>query len=126
MVKVLIVEDDIAMQQIFSEVLRIDGHTILCSGDGEDAIKQLNTHLPDVLLLDINLPKLSGYDLIHYIHDAGVYHHMKTIIVTASNNFVNSPEADMVDIVMLKPISMPQLRKMVSRLTGIKLTQIFD
>ena len=120
MVKILIVEDDRAMQQIFSEVLRIDGHTVICSGDGEDAIKQLSNHLPDVLLLDMNLPKLSGYDILNYIHQAEVYLHMKIIIVTANNNIMNSPEADLADIVMLKPISMPQLRSMVSRLTGIE------
>ena len=120
MVKILIVEDDLAMQQIFSEVLRIDGHQVLCASDGDKAIKQLNTHMPDVLLLDMNLPKISGYEIIHYIHEAGVYQHMKVIIVTANNSIVNSPEGDMADIVMLKPISMPQLRKMVSRLTGVE------
>ncbi len=120
MCNILIVEDDRAMQQIFTEVLKIDGHHTLSALDGEKAIELLSSHQPDILILDMYLPKLSGYDILRYIQESGMYDHMKIIIVTANNNIMSCDEAELVDVVMLKPISMPQLRQMVGRLVSVK------
>lgn len=116
MTKILITEDDRAMQHIFIEILKIDGYDTMTAGDGEKAIELLHSYRPDILMLDLYLPKLSGYAVIEHIKLSGIYNDMKTIIVTANNNVLNRPEAEWADIVMLKPISMTHLRQIMKRL----------
>lgn len=116
MFKILIVEDDRAMQHIFTEILKIDGYHTMSACDGEKAIELLSSYRPDVILLDLYLPKMTGYEVLAHIQASGMYEETKIIIVTANNNIMNRPEADLADIVMLKPINMMHLRQIVKRL----------
>lgn len=57
---VLLVEDDLQQCNLFAEILRLNGLSVVEANDGYDAIDQAQTHAPDVVVLDLNLPGLSG------------------------------------------------------------------
>jgi CheY-like chemotaxis protein len=60
---ILVVEDYLDSQEITCELLRLIGHTVQGVGNAEDALAYLDGNAVDVLLTDINLPKMSGLEL---------------------------------------------------------------
>lgn len=59
-VRVLLVEDDVALAQMYRAKLEEDGYTVQVAGDGEEALAALASDLPDLVFLDIRLPKMDG------------------------------------------------------------------
>jgi two-component system, OmpR family, phosphate regulon response regulator PhoB len=59
-VRVLLVEDDVALAQMYRAKLEEDGYTVRVAGDGEEALVALADDLPDLVFLDIRLPKMDG------------------------------------------------------------------
>jgi CheY-like chemotaxis protein len=57
---VLIVEDDIDARRMFRSALSVAGYRVLEAGDGLDALRLLETQLPNLVVLDIGLPLISG------------------------------------------------------------------
>jgi chemosensory pili system protein ChpA (sensor histidine kinase/response regulator) len=64
MKKILIVDDDATGRQLFAEVLSTLGVEILEAESGEEALKQAIQFAPDIILLDVNLPKLGGFEVV--------------------------------------------------------------
>jgi DNA-binding response OmpR family regulator len=61
---VLIVEDDTATREFISELLKGQGYTIVIAADGEQARARIADSLPALVILDLQLPKVSGFDLL--------------------------------------------------------------
>lgn len=67
--KVLIVEDDDAIREALREAITTDGHTAVCAADGGQAVRLFGEGGFDLVLLDIMLPVLSGYDVCRKIRE---------------------------------------------------------
>ncbi len=67
MLKVLIVDDDPTIRKLISEVLTRQGFQVLTASDGIDAMLILKQEKPNLLVLDIMMPELNGYDVCHHI-----------------------------------------------------------
>ena len=63
-VRVLFVEDDPAVAQMYKLKLELDGYQVEVAGDGEVALHMARTKPPDIIFLDIRLPKLGGLDVL--------------------------------------------------------------
>ena len=62
--KVLVVEDNTSLRQTLSEFLEADGFSVITASDGEEAITLAQNNSPDIMLLDIILPKKNGFEVI--------------------------------------------------------------
>jgi len=65
--KILIVDDDKDMQDILSSLINTEGYEAITAGDGRKALKEIRTHSPDLVLLDIRLPEMDGMDVLKEI-----------------------------------------------------------
>lgn len=63
MTKVLVVDDEISISSAVAYALRREGYTVETAGDGQEALELVETFNPDVMVLDVMMPKLSGYDV---------------------------------------------------------------
>jgi DNA-binding NtrC family response regulator len=74
MADLLIVDDDLDMADLLAEVLRADGHEVRVAGDGAEGLRLIQTKTPDLVLLDVEMPILTGPDLAHalLVHDLGL------------------------------------------------------
>lgn len=61
---ILIVEDDLFLRKILTTKFTQDGFGVRFSGDGEEALKAIQEKVPDIILLDLILPKLSGFEVL--------------------------------------------------------------
>lgn len=66
-ITLLVVDDEELVRWSLEQDLEEAGYKILSAGDGEEALKLIQTHEPDMVLLDINLPGMSGFDVLHAI-----------------------------------------------------------
>jgi len=62
--RVLLVEDDIVHAEAATKVLRPFGHEIVHLGDGEKAVRFLKSQMADLVILDWQLPKMSGFEVL--------------------------------------------------------------
>jgi CheY-like chemotaxis protein len=65
--RVLVVDDNADSAESLALLLEMSGHRVFTAHDGEAAIHAADTHRPDVVLLDIGLPKMNGHDVCRYI-----------------------------------------------------------
>jgi DNA-binding response OmpR family regulator len=62
MAKIMIVEDDRNLQSIYGDRLTAEGHTIITANDGEEALAVAVKEKPDLIISDVMMPKISGFD----------------------------------------------------------------
>ena len=81
MAKILVVEDEKPISRLIEISLTGIGHICAAAFDGDDAIAKIDEESPDLILLDIMLPKLDGFELLQYIKPLNI----PTIMITAKN-----------------------------------------
>lgn len=62
MAKILIADDERDIRDLVAFTLRFAGHEVIATSNGEEALQVAQTNLPDLILLDVRMPRLSGYD----------------------------------------------------------------
>jgi DNA-binding response OmpR family regulator len=107
--KILIVEDDPVILKGLAESLAFEGYEVLTAEDGKAGYRACETHKPDILVLDLTLPKISGLDLCRRLRQEGM---QKPILMLTAR----SSETDRVvgldlgaDDYVTKPFSLPEL-----------------
>ena len=114
---VILVEDDFELGKLFQEVLEMGGLKVEWIQDGRLALQRLANVTPEILVLDLHLPEVSGMDILQFIRQDERFAYMRIAVVTADGLRAQMIE-DQVDLVMLKPVGMNQLLGLVKRLTG--------
>jgi CheY-like chemotaxis protein len=87
--RILIIEDSKATSVVLKEVLESEGHTILLAGDGVAGIALVRREKPDLVLLDLLLPKLNGYEVCNTIKRDNATRHIPVLIIST----MDSPES---------------------------------
>ena len=79
---ILLVEDEPLLANLLKQRLEKDGYTMLSAGDGEEALSVLKANHPDLILLDIILPKMSGFELMEKLKDNPAYGSSPIVIIS--------------------------------------------
>jgi two-component system phosphate regulon response regulator PhoB len=82
---VLVVEDDRALRELYRTVLREAGYEVGAVEDGTDALHRIEHWTPDVVVLDLALPRLDGRDLRHELRARPETRDVPVIVVTATD-----------------------------------------
>jgi len=80
---VLIVEDNELNMKLFRDLLEAHGYATLQTRNGIEALSLAREHLPDLILMDIQLPEVSGLDVTKWLKDDEALRHIPVIAVTA-------------------------------------------
>ena len=83
--KILIAEDDILLRDIWQQKIAKEGFEVITAADGEEALDIINKEKPDLLLLDIVMPKLDGFDVLKAIRGHSDEKIKKMTIIVLSN-----------------------------------------
>jgi two-component system response regulator MprA len=109
---VLIVEDDQELRRLYRSMLVFAGFAVREAGDGLDALRWIDSDPPDLVLLDLSLPFISGQTVRQEIAAHAQTRSIPIVVVTGST----APLDDLqVDCVLRKPVSADRLIEVVHR-----------
>lgn len=90
-IKILIVDDEVEIQKILSKILVREGYVVQTAGDGLEALKIIRKMKPDIILLDIMMPKLDGIETLKRIK--ALSRDMIVMMITAYGGIKTAREA---------------------------------
>ena len=112
----LIVEDDVDTAEFFAQVLTAANFETEIAYDSKTARQQLNDSTPVLVLLDLYLPDGSGWDIVRLLRSDDRLKEARIIVATGEGSATQGQTAELVDIVLHKPVDFDQLHLLASRL----------
>lgn len=82
MAKILLVDDDPLLVRMYQKKLENDGYNVETADDGEQAIRKINDSKPDLILLDVMMPKVNGYEVLKNIKNNDSTKNIPVILLT--------------------------------------------
>lgn len=113
---VLIVDDEAPIRQMLGTAFRSAGYTVRTAADAESALLAIAEGLPDVVVLDLGLPRMSGEEFLRQIRSDGVA--VSVVVVSASLDGAAVAAAAGADAYFAKPFDLWVLLRRVAELTG--------
>lgn len=89
MAKALIIEDEVTLAQNLADKLRAEGFNVITANDGEAGLEKLRNEHPDIIVLDIMLPKLDGLSICRMVRHDPTTAHIPIIMLTARGTEVD-------------------------------------
>ncbi|MDA8443432.1 MAG: response regulator transcription factor [Peptococcaceae bacterium] len=89
MVKILLIEDEVAIQELIRFNLEKEGYKVLAAGDGQEGLNMARNEKPDLIVLDLMLPKLDGYEVCKALRADKATAKFPIIILSARNEIVD-------------------------------------
>ena len=114
----MVIEDDEDLSAIFCEALNAAGFETEIIRNGRLAIERLGVIAPDVVILDMHLPLVSGSEILKYIRSEKRLA-FTNVVVTTADAIMGEQMRESADFVLIKPISFGQLRDLTARLNPI-------
>jgi CheY-like chemotaxis protein len=112
----MIVDDHGDSAVIFSEALKAAGFEIEIIQSGDTALERLAVTTPDVVVLDLCLPRVAGTDILQHIRSDLRLAKVHVIVVTADQVIADSARG-LANLVLVKPVSFVWLRSLATRLS---------
>ena len=85
MPKILIADDEPETLELLSHALRLGGYEVDGARNGEELLEKIESSSPDLIILDVMMPGMDGWDTIRAINDAGLGEHVLIVMLTATD-----------------------------------------
>lgn len=107
--KILIVEDDQELRQLFSHVLIKNGYAVKGTANGQEALKAMESDYYDLIISDIMMPVMDGYELVSQLRDSG--NTTPVLMITAKDAFDDMRQGFLsgTDDYMVKPVNVNEM-----------------
>ena len=112
---ILVIDDEEAIRLFLDATLRDEGYDVLLAGNGQEAIDLLGRTVPDLVLLDLMLPDMSGIEVLKKVRE--MLPHLAVVMITAyseTDSAVQAMKLDAFDYVS-KPIQLDKLLKVIAK-----------
>ncbi len=122
MAKVLIAEDERDIRELITFTLRYAGHEVIQAANGEEALALTREAVPDLIMMDVRMPKMTGYEACRLIKADDKIKHIPVVFLSAKGQeteIQTGLEVGAADYI-LKPFAPDQLIKRVSEILGRK------
>lgn len=118
--KVLIADDEPNIVVSLEFLMKQRGYVVRVASDGEDALKAVGEFGPDLILLDVMMPRMSGYDLCQKLRENPTWAGIKVIMLSAKGRDIEVSKGMAVgaDAYVTKPFSTKDLMNKVQELLG--------
>jgi DNA-binding response OmpR family regulator len=118
--KILVADDNRQIRMLVSAALRSGGYLILEADDGEVALQTAIAEIPDLILLDVTMPKLDGFEVLHFLHKRPETAGCKVIMLTTAGtaaDIKHGLDEGAYDY-LVKPFEPAHLREAVAKALG--------
>ncbi|MBP1545678.1 MAG: response regulator transcription factor [Oscillospiraceae bacterium] len=109
MFRILIAEDDRELRQLFQRVLSRNGYAAFGAADGAEALDMLDKDYYDLIISDIMMPNVDGYELVRSLRDSGI--NIPVLMITAKDAYDDMREGFVsgTDDYMVKPVNVNEM-----------------
>jgi CheY-like chemotaxis protein len=111
MTTILIVEDDNNQRLLYEQELKLEGYEIVTASDGKEALEKVQEQLPDIIIMDINMPKMDGIEAMGRI--LSKKKEIPIIINTAYSNYKDNFMSWAADAYIVKSSDLSELKNAV-------------
>jgi len=120
MKKILIVDDELFVRQLVKVKLEIIGFRVIEGMNGEEAIEKAVQEQPDLILLDVMMPKMNGFETCRRLKEHIATSHIPIVMLTARGEQMDKDKGESLGVVeyMTKPFSPQKLAERVQALLG--------
>jgi DNA-binding response OmpR family regulator len=115
---VLVIDDDMPLRGMLSAALRQNGFKVLLAGDGGEGQRAMTLHHPDVVLLDLMMPGINGWDLLQRLKETGFLDSTPVIVISAHLRV--DPQAILqmgVKAIVPKPFNLDELMDLIAHVS---------
>jgi urea transport system substrate-binding protein len=116
--RILIVEDDVDLRTLLADELASAGYDVSEAANGRDALDQVDRSMPDLILLDMRMPIMDGWNFaseFHRLHD----HEARIVVLSATADARSHAQTIGADACLDKPFKLEQLMALVSAQVAI-------
>jgi chemosensory pili system protein ChpA (sensor histidine kinase/response regulator) len=120
---VMVIDDSITMRKVTSRVLENHSLEVMTAQDGVDAIEKMHDRVPDLMLLDIEMPRMDGYELLQHVRADARLRHVPVVMITSragQKHRKKARDAGANDY-LTKPYQEPELVEKVGELLDMEL-----
>src|SRR5690606_12993013 len=113
---IMVVDDSVTVRKVTQRLLTREGYTVLLAKDGVDALRQLQDVVPDMMLVDIEMPRMDGSDLTKHIRASERLQDIPIIMITSrtADKHRNHALSLGVDVFLGKPYAEEELLRHVA------------
>jgi two-component system alkaline phosphatase synthesis response regulator PhoP len=119
--RILLVEDDKFLRRACEASLRMRGFEVLAAGDGEEALKRARDEMPDLVLLDLLMPKVTGIEVLRALRAEEATRALRVLVLSNS-----SREQDVQEVMRLGAIGYLVKSNLSLRELGDRVTRILE
>jgi len=95
---IMVVDDSITVRKVTARLLKRQGMDVLTAKDGLDAVTILQEHIPDLMLLDVEMPRMDGYELATLVRNNPDWKHLPIIMITSRTGAKHRDKAEKIGI----------------------------
>jgi CheY-like chemotaxis protein len=115
---VLVVDDDQGLRETLEGLLQDEGYAVQLARDGVEALEQLAGFTPAVILLDIMMPRMDGYQFARQLEQRGLRSRSAIVVLTADGRARQKAEQVGAEAYVSKPFDVPDLLAQIERLAS--------
>ena len=124
--KVLVIEDDEGAADLMLAILRKEGLSVDHSADGKDGVEKARVQLPDLVIVDLMLPRMHGFEVIERLREDARFKGMPILVVTAKSytqDLEGAKDAGATEY-MTKPYDIDKFSETVKKLLGGQVSEV--
>lgn len=107
--KILVVDDDPMILKLVQSRLEANQYTIVTAGDGDEALIKVGTEKPDLIILDIQMPKMDGYTFLRELKKSKDHKNIPVVVLTAKDKMQDLFKLEGVKNYIVKPFETKEL-----------------
>ena len=117
--KVLLVDDEAGFAELLRDLLEMDNYEVVTAENGEEGLDKLRTFVPDVIISDIVMPKMSGFEMFKQVKAAPETSALPFLFITGFQDERVLSEARKIGVfgILRKPIDIEQIENRIREIT---------
>jgi DNA-binding response OmpR family regulator len=118
MANILIVEDDQFIQKMYAKKFQVEGFTVQTANNGDEGLAALSSFSPDIILLDLMMPKLDGFGFIEKIKQDEKHKHIPIVVATnlsTTTDAVSAVKKGAVDYIVKSDVTPGQVVEKIKK-----------
>lgn len=116
--RILVVDDDAGIQELLTLALEGEGYSVTIARDGLEGIEHVEADIPDLVVLDLMMPRLDGYGFVKELTRRGLRDRVPVLVLTAASRTNERFQGVHAEGFIDKPFSLPELLEEIARLAA--------